>query len=135
MARTEKRLTAKQVAGAGVGSHADGGGLTLDVDDDGRRRWLWRYRRGDKRRAMGLGSASDVTLAEARAERDRWRAVLREGRDPIDERARRSRVSDAPTPTFGEIADAYIEAHAGSWRNPKHAEARDLVAVRHGAFW
>lgn len=121
MARVEKRLTAKQVAGAGPGSHADGGGLTLEADDQGRRRWQWRYRRGDKRRAMGLGSAHEVSLAEARAERDRWRKVLREGIDPIDARAAliREEIPIAGR-TFGDAADDYLTAHEKSWRNAKH---------------
>ena len=66
MARIEKRLTAKQVAGAGPGSHADGGGLTLEVDEAGRRRWIFRYRFAGRRRHMGLGTPDDVTLAERR---------------------------------------------------------------------
>ncbi len=72
---------------------------------------------------MGLGPAHEVGLAEARAERDRWRAVLREGSDPIDARARRrGEAKPEITPTFGQIADAYIAEHRASWRNPKHAE-------------
>ena len=86
-ARIERRMTAKQVeAATKPGSYGDGGGLTIEVDSAGRRYWFWRYRRAGKRREMSLGSPDDVTLAEARGERDRWRKVLRNGGDPIDVR-------------------------------------------------
>lgn len=85
--RVEKRLTAKEVAGAvSPGSYADGGGLTLEVDEAGRRRWIFRYRFKGRRRHMGLGTPEQVTLAQARALRDRWRAIRLEGRDPVDTR-------------------------------------------------
>jgi len=123
MARSEKRLTAKQVAGATApGSYADGGGLTLEVDVKGRRAWVWRYRRAGRRREMGLGPAHEVGLAEARAERDRWRATLRGGVDPIDERGRMATTLAPAIATFGEVADAYIAEHRASWLNPKHAD-------------
>lgn len=121
-ARGEKLLSARGVTAATAdGRYADGGGLYLDVDGP-RRRWLWRYRLGDKRREMGLGAASSVSLAEVRSERDRWRAVLKTGLDPIEERARqRGAHGDVTTtPTFGEVADSYIEAKAPGWRSAKH---------------
>jgi hypothetical protein len=102
--RAEKRLNARRAEVAELGSHADGGGLTLEVDRYGRR-WVWRYRRGPKRREMGLGPADQVTLAEARAERDRWRKVLRSGHDPID--ARRRLNAD---PNFQGAASATVAA-------------------------
>ena len=114
-------MTAKQVVGAEAGSHGDGGGLTLEVDGKGRKSWVWRYRRNGRRREMGLGSAQEVTLLQARADRDRWRAVLNEGRDPIDVRAGQVAAQRA-IPTFGEAADAYIKAHETGWRNPKHVD-------------
>ncbi len=128
--RIENRLTARQCVGASPGRHADGGGLYLDVDAEGRRRWLWRYTRGGRTREMGLGTLARVTLAQARAERDRWRAVLFEGRDPIDARAaiRESRTTSVPT--FGDLADQFIADHEAGWRNPKHvAQWRMTLAV------
>jgi integrase len=128
--RVENRLSARAIMTAGPGRYPDGGGLYLDVDGDGRRRWLWRYRRGDKRRDMGLGSLSQVSLKEARQQRDRWRAVLREGKDPIDERARPA--IEAPTVvTFGQAADEYIQAHSAGWRNLKHRAQWEMTLSVH----
>lgn len=129
MARVEKRLTAKEVEGALTpGRYPDGGGLFLEVDAQGRRRWIFRFRFAGRRRDMGLGSAADVTLAKARAERDRWRAEIAEGRDPIEARSTlNKRASAAPPPTFGAVADDYVAEHRKSWRNPKHADQWDMT--------
>ena len=121
MARPEKLLTARGVMAAKTGRHADGGGLYLEVDGSSRS-WIWRYRFKGKRRDMGLGSAENIGLAEARAARDKWRSELKAGRDPIEARARERVTVPAGAPTFGEASDAYIEAHAQSWRNAKHVD-------------
>lgn len=130
--RAEKRLTAKQVAGADAGSYGDGGGLTLEVDGKGRKSWVWRYRRNGRRREMGLGSAQEVTLAEARARRDRWREVLKEGRDPIDVRAGQV-AAQLAIPTFGAAADDYINTHEPGWRNPKHVAQWRMTLTEYAA--
>lgn len=120
--RIERRLTAKQAAGAArPGSYPDGGGLSLEIDKAGRRYWMWRYRNGARRREMGLGSADEVSLADARAERDRWREALKGGKDPVDERKRRAQAPTAGV-GFGDAADAYIAAHRSGWKNPKHID-------------
>lgn len=121
----ERLLSAREAASLATksGRHADGGGLYLEVDG-GRKSWIWRYRNGDKRRDMGLGPYPEVGLAEVRAERDKWRDLLKAGIDPIDNRDRQIReAKQAATvvPTFGQAADAYIETQKTAWRNPKHA--------------
>lgn len=46
-----------------------------------------------KRRKMGLGSVSDVSLNQARELACKWRAVAREGKDPVYElQAERKRL-------------------------------------------
>jgi integrase len=119
MARTEKRLTAAGVkAATSPGMHADGGGLYLDVEIGGRRRWVWRYRFGGRRRHMGLGASPQVSLAEARASRDKWRLVLADGRDPVE--ARRGGSDSAEAITFGQCADRYLADREKGFRNEKH---------------
>ncbi|UUZ52076.1 hypothetical protein LP420_06320 [Massilia sp. B-10] len=49
--------------------------------------------------------------------------MLLEGVDPLDQRraARNAHALDeAKRITFDECAKAYIDAHRGSWKNPKH---------------
>ena len=48
------------------GKYFDGHGLFLKVDKSGARRWVQRINIRGKRTEMGLGSASLVSLAEAR---------------------------------------------------------------------
>jgi integrase len=70
---------------------------------------------------MGLGTVEDgVGLAEARAARDQAAAVLRSGRNPIEEREAARRAS-AARQTFGEVADVLLASKASSWKHPKHA--------------
>jgi integrase len=84
-----------------------------------RRRWLFLYPWNGKRREMGLGGFSDVSLAEARRLRDDAARLVREGRDPIAFRDL-AREERAAKPTFGEIADALMTAKEREWRNAKH---------------
>ena len=78
-----------------------------------------------KRRDMGLGSAKGpgaVGLAEAREKAAEARKLVRAGLDPLRLRregdaARAARVLGR---SFAEVAEAYMDAHAGGWRNAKH---------------
>jgi hypothetical protein len=64
------RLTARSVATLDrPGRHSDGAGLYLSISNEGsarRRRWVLLFRWNGKLKEMGLGSASTVTLAQAR---------------------------------------------------------------------
>lgn len=103
----------------------DGRGLYLVVRSDSKA-WVFRYRdrATQKLRDVGLGATADVSLDAARAKRDELRAMLANGRDPMAERreAKMARaLAAAKEMTFAQCRDAYIEAHAPSWRNEKHA--------------
>lgn len=115
--RIRNRLSAKEAEKLKTpGRHSDGGGLYLSIDAKGRRRWVFLYVRRGRRVELGLGGGRDMPLAVARTEAAALRAVLANGENPKAVRARGDRV-----PTFGECADAYVEAMQPSWRNPKHA--------------
>lgn len=113
------KLTARKAATAGPGKYDDGDGLRLYVSETGARKWVYRHTFDGKRREMGLGSLRDVTLAEARAKVAEYRALIRQGQDPITVR----RLGDqTPTvPTFTTVAARYIRAHRRGWANRKHA--------------
>jgi len=115
--RTLNRLSAKEAERLKTpGRHSDGGGLYLSIDGDGRRRWVFLYVRRGRRVELGLGGGRDMALASARTEATALRAMLANGEDPKAARTRNDSV-----PTFGECADAYVEAMHLSWRNAKHA--------------
>jgi integrase len=113
-------LTAAQVASAGHGWHSDGGGLFLRIDDN-RRRWLFRYTFNSKKRELGMGSATAVTLAAARAEAKKHRDLLASGRDPLEER-RKAKAKAEARKTFDHVARFVIERDRARWTDA-HAEA------------
>lgn len=113
----EKALTAVAVRSANPGRHADGNGLHLEVDESGARRWMVRLMVQGRRRDIGLGSTSLVSLAEARNIAIDMR-LARDGGDPLAERRKSRRV----VPTFAEAARACHEEHKGNWKNGKHAD-------------
>ena len=65
---------------------------------------------------------ADVSLAEARDAAAAARKLVRQGIDPIARRrAERAEVAGRDgLNTFAEVAEAYIRAHEGTWRNEKH---------------
>ncbi len=109
------------------GLHAVGGvpGLALQVLPSGGRTWILRAVIGGRRREMGLGGYPGVTLARARESAREARDLIRRGIDPIEAaKAAREALKATPTVayTFRAAAEAYIAAHAASWRNPKHRD-------------
>ena len=113
------KLTARRVATfKGPGKCGDGRGLWLRVVPAGRRWWFLRYRLRGRDRELGLGSADEVGLKEARAGAARARRQVREGLDPIEE-VRKARAKSG-APTFAECAARFLASHEASWRNAKH---------------
>lgn len=111
------------------GRYSDGDGLYLQVARGKSRQWIMRYKVQGKSREMGLGPVGDapdrVPLAEARRRAAEARALLRDGKDPIEARraaerdAERERAKAAAN-TFETTALAYVAAREGEWRNAKH---------------
>ena len=79
MARRGKGLTARKVETAGPGKYEDGQGLRLVVSPGGARKWVFRYMRAGRRVEMGLGSAADVSLAQARERAADARRLVKAG--------------------------------------------------------
>lgn len=107
------------------GLHAVGGiaGLCLKVTETGARSWVLRTLVAGKRRHMGLGAFPDVPLVQAREKAREAKAAIDRGLDPIEERNKASgrlRHEAEHSRTFIQAAEAYIQAHADSWKNAKH---------------
>lgn len=73
----------------GSGKHADGQGLWLFKSRPEAGKWIVRLVISGKRREMGLGRWPDVSISEARKRAEDARRQVRDGLDPIEERARR----------------------------------------------
>jgi len=116
-AHPRNRLTPPAVRSMGPGRHADGGGLYLEVDKTGARRWFLRTMVQGRRKDIGLGPVSLVSLSDAREEARRLRKVARDGGDPVAERDKDKRKSM----TFEEAArTVWAENVAPNNKNAKH---------------
>jgi integrase len=101
------------------GRYAVGFGAYLQISQSHTRSWVLRYRSGTKATHLGLGSCSEVTLQEALDSALAARRMIRQGRDPLQEKrtARRRRLLEhVHAKTFKECATAYIAAHESGWR-------------------
>ena len=94
MPRMAVGLSAAKVKMAGPGQYVDGNGLRLLVRETGARFWVFRFKlagKETKTREMGLGRAGSepgaVPLSEARKRAGELHRAVKDGRDPLAERA------------------------------------------------
>ena len=118
-------LSQMRAKNLGPGKHADGQGLWLVKRTKETGKWILRVVVSGKRREMGLGRWPDVTIAEARERAATARRTLRDGLDPVAERAKSKRT--VKRLTFKEAIDGCYEAKkaelkndgtAGRWLSP-----------------
>jgi len=110
------KLTVKKVRAINQpGLYGDGNTLYLIVAPGGSKQWVQRLTIHGKRRDIGLGGCSWVTLAEARDAAYANRRMARRGGDPLAVK-RQPRV-----PTFREAAQRTFEALRPRWRSEKVA--------------
>lgn len=124
------QLTAACIKAAPNGRLYDGAGLFL-VKAGTTGKWVYRYSHLGRRRDMGLGQWPQLSLASARAARDRWEAMLAEGKDPMDVRqqARDAEMASRAKPpaTLSDVIAAVFDARKeglrgegerGRWLSP-----------------
>jgi integrase len=113
------KLTITQINASQKMLLGDGDGLYLRRSKSGTRSWIFVYFRDGKRREIGLGSFNSGTmpvgLVAARRKADVVRQQLVDGIDPLEEKRKVASI-----PTFGDVADDYIEAQKAGWSNDKH---------------
>jgi integrase len=106
------------------GDYLDGRGLYLQVRSESSKSWLLKYSIEKRAREMGLGPAADIPLTTARQLRDRHRALLKQGIDPLEHKeAEKSAkaLERAKAITFKDACARYIAANRAGWKNIKHA--------------
>jgi integrase len=119
MARAAKRLSARTVQTVTeAGLHADGDGLYLSVSKSGAKSWRFIFQWHGKRKEMGLGKLSAVSLADAREAANQARASVARGINPIA--ARELERAKSSNQTFGVFADELVDDLAPGFRNEKH---------------
>ncbi|WP_288935117.1 integrase arm-type DNA-binding domain-containing protein [uncultured Sphingomonas sp.] len=95
---------------------ADSGGLYLFVTKSGYKSWRLKYRFANKERRLVIGAYPEISLVEARDERDRARRLLRDHRDPaIEERKRKMAAHAAAGATFEVVGKRWHEAQKPRW--------------------
>ena len=88
---------------------ADANGLCIEVRPTGAKTWRYRYRHAGSASIITLGEYPSMSLAEARAERDKARALLRGGANPANvARAQRALQAEHTANTFAAIATEFL---------------------------
>lgn len=125
------QLTVRKIASLKDGVYGDGGNLWITIRGE-TRAWTFRYKSPltGKRREMGLGPARDVSLSEARSKAAEARRLLLEGRDPLEEQAKRKQ-SATKKRTFKEVAEHYIKEQTPAWKDPRSAPMWRSSLARH----
>lgn len=121
------KLATNILSTAKPGKHSDGGGLYLLVtgkDTRGRAKgsWIFRYTFLKQRYELGLGSVQALSLAQARTERDRWRDLMTDKRNPLNPIEEKRRLEAGAehgrkAVTLAEAAPLAFEAIKGRLRD------------------
>jgi hypothetical protein len=125
------KLTVRAISAAKTaGMLSDGAGLYLRVGPTLSKSWILRAVVHGKRRELGLGSVSLVSLAEARELARTYRKIARVGDDPDTERKRESL-------TFLSAATKVHAKLLPTWKNKKHADTWLSSVEKHAGpiFW
>ncbi|WP_369426153.1 Arm DNA-binding domain-containing protein [Hyphomonas sediminis] len=118
-------LTFMEAKKLGPGKYADGEGLWLCKSSAESGKWIVRLVITGNRREMGLGRWPDVSISEAREKAAKARRQVRDGFDPITERAKikfqpkRLTVEEAINDCFrARQAELKEDGNAGRWMSP-----------------
>jgi len=125
--RPQHKLSALAVRSLPPGKYSDGAGLWLHRREDGGGQWFLRVTIHGRRREMGLGSVTEVSLKEARQSAEHWRGIARQGVDPIKAREKQRREAERNLHCLADVAlDAFEsrkaelkgDGKAGRWFSP-----------------
>jgi integrase len=100
-------------------------GLYLQISDNGAKSYVLRFERHGRERMMGLGSASDFSLKEARDRARAARQLLADGIDPLDQKhtdRAAAKLTAARRLTFADAAKRYFDQNEKRWRSASHRE-------------
>ena len=100
----------------------DGGGLYLEVRSSGAKLWRYRYRIAGKENVFAVGEyfndkrGGHISLEEARIERDKARALVKQGIHPAHHRqAKRLATHAQNANTFEAVAREWIAKKQPGW--------------------
>jgi integrase len=117
---------------------ADTNGLCIEVRPTGTKLWRYRYRYAGKASMLPLGEYPATSLAEARTGRDKARALVKSGGNPVNAlRAARATKLESAANTFAAIATELLTKRAkegmgaGSVARDMRMIEKDLVGISH----
>ena len=115
---------------------ADANGLCIEVRPSGAKVWRYRYRYAGKASMVTLAEYPTMSLAEARTERERLRALVKAGGNPAyAARVARAAKLELAETTFGAIATELLAKRAreglgsGSVKRERRLLEKDMAAI------
>jgi len=90
---------------------ADSHGLALEINPNGSKLWRHRYRYNNKATMMSLGHYPEVSLLDARQERDNNKQLLKKGINPL----RAKSALNSTKSTFSDMFDKWIDNNKDGW--------------------
>ena len=115
---------------------ADSNGLCIEVRPTGAKVWRYRYRYAAKPSIVTIGEYPAMSLMQARAERDKLRALLKGGANPAQvARAERAVQAERVNSTFGAIGLELLAKRAkeglspGSVKRERRLIEKDLASI------
>lgn len=114
---------------------ADTNGLCIEMRPAGSKIWRYRYRFAGKANMLTVGEYPAVSLAEARAERDKARALLKGGANPaqVVRIQRAAQIEDAGN-TFKAMADELLEKRSKTLSSGSVVRERRMLEKDLGPF-
>lgn len=113
----------------------DGNGLSLRIRPTGSKTWLFNYQAPitKKRTNLKIGTYPEITLAQARAKREEFRALLAQGLDPQIEKQRQLEEAESKLQnTFYSMAESYFNGiYKQKAKNPETREKNWLRLKNH----
>jgi integrase len=107
---------------------SDSGGLYLQVATSGSKLWRLKYRVDGKEKLLALGPYPDVSLADARAARDKAKSELREGKDPsVIKKMNKFARNQAAINTFEQLAREWYALQKPQWVERHAADVIDSL--------
>ncbi|NPE54114.1 tyrosine-type recombinase/integrase, partial [Dickeya dadantii] len=109
---------------------SDSHGLYLLVNPGGSRLWYLKYRINRKESRLGLGTYPDVSLADARQQRDGIRKLLAQNINPAHQRAA-EKAPRSPEKSFRDVA---LDWHKSNRTWSENHAARLLASINNHIF-
>ena len=103
---------------------ADGGGLYLFIPAAGNPNWRIKYRIEGKEKVFSVGTYPLVSLSEARITLAEVKAMIREGKDPVDaRRVKRAAAAASAENTFQSVTQEWLAMKRGEWSAGHHTKS------------